>query len=388
MKLRLIVTLCCLATLPWLQVGCSSRPAYTSADIQPGTFEVGDRPRMLFPGASVSEVKALAMGAARSRAWTIVESTDQRLLVQRPLEAGSPLTQNLAQSGVAPGSLVEVTSHFLNEGGGVLVAMDAAVLSQTPDARQARTDATESFRPALDESLRSLHQNWQQHRGRVAQAAPPLGGSTASSDWDADDDGMASDASERRPAAWTNEAAAAIIAPTATHAATTPATAAPSPTPPVAATTPATQRPSPPTAAPVTTTAQPANPAPRAAATPRPEPRRATGQPAPVVDASPIVRGNSAPVTSQPMTLPPVAITPPEPILAPDTNLMALYPANEQTSWGYDAEQFARLRGCNVSSQGSSLVDTRSDGEIHRVPCDGADSMLIQCHNGECRGIL
>lgn len=57
-------------------------------------------------------------------------------------------------------------------------------------------------------------------------------------------------------------------------------------------------------------------------------------------------------------------------------------------SWAYYAEQYARLRGCNVDSGGAILVESRSDGEIFKVPCVGAESVLVQCHNGECRGLL
>jgi hypothetical protein len=76
-----------------------------------------------------------------------------------------------------------------------------------------------------------------------------------------------------------------------------------------------------------------------------------------------------------------------EPIPA-DENMMALSPSSGSVSWAYYAEQYARLRGCNVGAQGSVLIDSRSDGEIHKVPCDGADSVLVQCQNGECRGLL
>jgi hypothetical protein len=89
----------------------------------------------------------------------------------------------------------------------------------------------------------------------------------------------------------------------------------------------------------------------------------------------------------------------PEPLSAPlpestveripdSANMMALSPSSGGVSWAYYAEQYARLRGCNVDSGGAILVDSRSDGEIHKVPCEGADSVLVQCQNGECRGLL
>lgn len=92
------------------------------------------------------------------------------------------------------------------------------------------------------------------------------------------------------------------------------------------------------------------------------------------------------------MSLPePLSLPLPEPTVEriPDSeNMMALSPSSGDVSWAYYAEQYARLRGCNVDPGGSILVDSRSDGEIHKVPCVGSDSILVQCQNGECRGLL
>jgi hypothetical protein len=90
------------------------------------------------------------------------------------------------------------------------------------------------------------------------------------------------------------------------------------------------------------------------------------------------------------MVIPEPAPEPPAgPLPLPSSeNMVALYPASESVRWAYYAEQYARLRGCNVASQGSILIDSRSDGEIHKVPCKGTDAVLVQCDNGECRGLL
>jgi deoxycytidylate deaminase len=68
--------------------------------------------------------------------------------------------------------------------------------------------------------------------------------------------------------------------------------------------------------------------------------------------------------------------------------MLALYPSSTDVSWSYYAEQYARLRGCNVAPTGAILIDSRTDGEILKVPCNGADSMIVQCQNGDCRGLL
>jgi hypothetical protein len=388
-----------LVVLGLLQVGCASSPTTTVTDIRPGLWDAGDRPRMLFPGAKSAEVKSLAMGAARSRGWTIVESRNDRIVAQRALDPGSALASQMGRSD----GLVEVTAYFVEQRGNLQVAMDAAVVTPTAGSdRPARSDATEMLRPVLTDSLESLHASWSKHRGRVANAAPPLGGAMADEEGEGGADGTIAELdSERNPAAWTNEAAAEVIAPSVTQA-PPPRALTPYPTP--APSVPAVaQRPEAAPgprafgAAPV----QRAQPSPTStwSATSAPSPiaslpasRIPAGRPAPVVDASSISARSAptTPATTRPMTLPESAPAPtssPEPPLEGD-NMLALYPPSTTVNWSYYAEQYARLRGCNVSPQGAILIDSRTDGEILKVPCNGADSMLVQCHNGDCRGLL
>ncbi|NCA71482.1 MAG: hypothetical protein EOM91_15605 [Sphingobacteriia bacterium] len=385
MNLRSIIGIGALAVLAALQGGCASAPSSQQAVIAPAAFEIGSRPYASFPGGSRAEVKALAMGAAKSRAWTIVESTDDRLVMNRVVDSRSPLGQEIAALGLPSGTLIEVTSHFLNEGGGTTVALDAALVA-TLAGEPTRTDYTETFRPALTESLNSLRESWTQNRARVARAAPPLGAATASAAQDgAGEDGIAQldEASERQPAAWTNEAAAAVIAPPATPT----AARTPTPAPAVPTTQAVSSAPRPP--APVPAPASPVRLADRPVSTTTPAGVQSR-TPAPVVDASPILRREAPAAASQPMTLPaPAPAT--VPVSAPDPsvgNLVALYPAPPAASWSQHAEQYARLRGCNVTAQGAILIESRTDGEVHRVPCEGSDSVWVQCWNGECRGLL
>ena len=371
MNLRSVTLILSLATVGMLQVGCASSPRTGTFDPQVDAFQVGDRPQMAFPGATRAEVKALAMGSARSRAWIIAETTDDRVVARRPLDPGSPLARELGQAAAtaAPDSLVEVTSYFLDDRGSVKVALDAALVSTTPDGQSARTDVTEAFRPSLDESLRSLHSTWSRDRARVARAAPPSGGARADGESDSGtavgaDDRALADTGVSAPTAWGDE----------TTAVETAAPALPSQTP--AAETP--ERTSPPAPMPVAVTAE----------TPTPEPRRQAGSPAPIVDTRPaLTRTRPGPAT-QPMSLPEPLPQPAVETIPASENMMALAPSPGSVSWAYYAEQYARLRGCNVEPSGSILIDSRSDGEIHKVPCTGADSVLVQCQNGECRGLL
>jgi hypothetical protein len=397
-NLQLLMSFCGIAVLALVQAGCATSPTTTSTDIRPGLWEAGDRPAMMFPGASRSEVKALAMGAARTRGWNILDSTEDRMVVGRPLDPASALARQLGRSD----GQVEVTTYFAEQRGGLQVAMDAEVITQAPGSDRApRTDVTESLRPALTDSLESLHSSWSKNRSRVANAAPPIGGALA----DEDDTQGGDLASERDPAAWTNEAAAEIIAPPAT-APRIAEPRAPTPSPaPSTAVAPVAQRyvppPTPVTAsapvapigrAPTTTaTTWPTTRATSSSIASLPSSRPPAGRPAPVVDASAIPqRRVSPPVSTQPMTLPePI----PDPSVAAEAplegdSMLALYPSSTDVSWSYYAEQYARLRGCNVAPTGAILIDSRTDGEILKVPCNGADSMIVQCQNGDCRGLL
>jgi hypothetical protein len=363
-----------LITVGVLQVGCAGNPGSRTYDPQPGSFAIGDRPQMDFPGANRAEVQALAMGSARSRAWVITESTDGRLVVRRPLDPSS--ARALGPDAAAPGSLVEVTSHFLENRNGVKVALDSALVSTTPGGQPTRIDTTETFRPSLEESLRSLHASWSRNRARIAQAAPPIGDArvededaATSGSIDTADAELADTGTPPTLTAWSAESAASATAGRDPGAAT-PGRSVPEQAPP---------------AAPTATVAA-------SATTPVSQPRRPAGSPAPIIDTRTAATRTQPGASTQPMSLPePLSPTLPEPVVEqiPDSeNMMALSPSSGAVSWAYYAEQYARLRGCNVDPGGSILIDSRSDGEIHKVPCMDSDSVLVQCQNGECRGLL
>ena len=113
---------------------------------------------------------------------------------------------------------------------------------------------------------------------------------------------------------------------------------------------------------------------------------RAIPTPAPVVDGSSAITGGGPAATraiGEPSRLPQPA---PEPV-APKDNMLTLSNAGGTGTWAYYAEQYARLRGCNVTDAGSQLIESRTDGEIHKVSCVGSDSQLVKCQNGVCRGL-
>lgn len=63
-------------------------------------------------------------------------------------------------------------------------------------------------------------------------------------------------------------------------------------------------------------------------------------------------------------------------------------PVSGSVSWAAQAEKYARQNGCKIGSKGTQLIESRKDGEIHKVPCIGADSILVKCQKGTCRSLL
>lgn len=341
----------------------------------PAPIDTTYLPRLMLPGATAAEVKSLALGAARSRGWTVrvADSTADRLVVERPADA--------SVLGSMPGSMLEVTTLLKDVGGGIEVASLAEVVTPPQGGRPAaRLDYTDQFRDPLMQSLESLRDRWVRDRERLARAAPPPEG------W---------------KSAWDDPSNP--IAPAASRASMTQAAPAPmasAPTPPAAPATPRTGTGSAPriTTQPQTpartTTQAPARtessvPKPTYTRKPASEPRQGTPRAAPVVDAS------SRPKTPATRAAAP-APTRPTPAAAPQDNMVSLPRAESRpkttsgarVKWSAKAEQYARQRGCKVAGSGSQLIESRQDGEVYKVPCQGSDSFLIRCQSGTCQGLL
>jgi hypothetical protein len=309
-----------------------------------------------------SDVKGLAMGAAQSKGWTIVRSTDDQLVMQRPLDPASATALAVGAAGSVVPPVVEVTSAFVEQSDGVVVALGAELVTQPPgEEAPERIDYTETYRDALTQSLESLRANWTANRQRVANAVP-----SESSHSEAVAASSAAGATSANPLVQTwaqtleEETAAKKAAADGVGAGTVAVT--PAPEPQVAAT----RTPSP--------------------AMPTVPERHSAPAPAPVVDGTSAVGSGSRP---SPAPSPQPAILPPVPVesVSPSENMLTLNQVSDTGTWAYYAEQYARLRGCNLTEQGSMLIETRSDGEIHKVPCVGSDSYLLKCQNGVCRGL-
>jgi hypothetical protein len=339
-------------------------------------------PQILLPGATRTEVKAFAMGAARSKGWMMVQSTDDRLVVQRPLDANSLTGVPPVRPGssLGPGSLLEVTSYFIEQSGGVKIATKAELVTPIPGQTDpTRTDYTENYRDSLTQSLTSLSNVWSTNRGRIARATPPAEGWKDA--WGNAPAKTATATDDIASVATGQTAPATNLTQTSTASTPRPRSA-PAPVPPVSTEQPfrSLSRKSDVQSVPRTATSSTLRPA--------PEPRGIASRGAPVVDGRANASGTSL---SSPA---PVANAPLQSLDANprQANMMALpatrSPVAASVSWAANAENYARERGCQVKGLGTELIEARADGEIHKVPCVGSDSFLVKCSNGICQGLL
>ncbi len=163
------------AILGWCLLGIGLLSGCAGNQLVSDGFDATNRPQLFFPGANRAEVKGLAMGAARTKGWSIVQSRDDRLVMQRPVDPSSPSALALAPATSSVPPVIEVTSAFIEQSGGVTVALGAALISQPPGEKAPkRIDYTENYRDALTQSLESLRSNWTANRQRVANAMPTL----------------------------------------------------------------------------------------------------------------------------------------------------------------------------------------------------------------------
>ncbi|MCK7582971.1 MAG: hypothetical protein MZV65_50360 [Chromatiales bacterium] len=375
---RLKAVTCCIAISSLLLSACASGPIASSGGSAqptvtgPAPIDTTYLPRLMLPGATISEVKSLALGAARSRGWSIryADSTNDRLVVGRPAEP-SVMALAAPNTGTMPGSTLEVTTLLKDYGGGIEVATLAELVTPGQAGSPAtRIDYTDPLRDTLMQSLDSLRERWIRDRERLARAAPPLEGWKSA--WD---ESPAPSGAASAPAAGNTQVAAQSTPP----APVTPAAPAQTPAPRTdASTTPA---------MPTPTWTDSSIPRPTYTRRPTSEPRSGAPGAAPVVDAS------SNP-NSRPMPEPaPMPTT----MNAPRDNMMSLPRADSVSSptatgsralWSANAEQYARQRGCQVAGSGSQLIESRQDGEVYKVPCQGSDSFLIRCQGGTCQGLL
>lgn len=326
MKRRSFVLLPMLISVGLLLGGCSTTGT-SSLNTNTNTYDA-NKPQTFLAGADVEQAKSLAMGSAATKGWKIIDSSDDKLVVTRPLSAAA--AQSIAGESVSAAT-VEVKSEFFQRQNGVDVVVDATMIANTGEKPQKRIDFTDSYKDDLNRSLNSLQRTWNENRWRVASATPPLATKTT----DPQDD-TTGGAAQTADAAQTVDTSSAYV--TDQGAQTTTAAPAAAETAAVAAST------APSGAAPVEE---------RYGAT-RPPPASNTAATAPA---------------------------------SPAENMMVLNRQGQQGVWTYYAEHYAKIRGCQISNTGAVLQEKTAEYEVHRVYCEDEKTFLVKCNAGTCRGL-
>ncbi|PQJ97262.1 hypothetical protein [Chromatium okenii] len=449
-NVRLLAVICGLALLGANLSGCAGNAKNVRTDeIAAEAMNLEAFPQIVLSNAPRVEAKSVAMGAARSKGWIISRSTEDRFIVQRQLDANA-LADLAADAKFKPGTVLEITSYFVEQAGGTKVATKAELVAPAVSDKPAqRTDYTENLHDALTESLSSLRESWSENRSRLARATPPAEGFKDAWAKDAPPVESRTIREPSQPAqpvassvATADEASAEsdeTVEPDMTPVARPPVRPVSPPAPVMQVAPQPVSKPNPPPAAVVKSATPPSvakvvppapqqpsakpvvatksapavvtppvvKPAPKLAATtassatkPAPESSKtktvaakpvAAAKPAPApvakVAATASAKAPDKSTTSKPA---PVVAKPKPPVAK--ANMMEL-PKPKSTltssvSFAAQAEAYAKQRGCKISSKGTNLIESRKDGEIHKVPCVGADSVLVKCQKGSCKSLL
>lgn len=362
--------------------GCATAPRTVGVEqeVEPDSVQ---GPSVLIAGARIAEVRSLAMGAARSKGWTIVSASDRKLVLRRPVNTDAPQAVALGLGDAGAPAEVEVRTYFQEQSGGVNVVANAQLVThvQGKGPAEQRTDYTETYRDSLTRSLGSLRTAWAAHHERVARGLPPVSQQGAAA---------AETAAELNEQQGRVPAGAPLQSPLPQTGAT--AWGAPESEPeavapqgrayPVAEPAPTPARV--PVAAPVAT-AVPA----RAPTTVAPKAKTATAVPAPTPARVVPTSTAAKPATTATKAAPVVKVADksaakPAPAPSASSNNIATLPPQGGSQIA-KAENFAKSRGCNVRP-GRTIVHKRdADADFLRVYCVGDPPFLVKCGGGSCK---
>jgi len=291
------------------------------------------------------------MGTARSKGWDIKNVEGNQVLLERPVATNSPQAGALrTQSSLAPPQL-QVETNLAKRSDGTVVALRAFVVTNPGTKEEKRIDYTNDYQNDLLSSLNSLQASWAAGRSKVTSVVP-----IPNKEEIAEQNQPQNQFSPAPPSA-ESVAAAPSSAPMPV----------PTPTP--------------------TTAAQPVAartaPVPEAAAAPAPV---VSPAPAPASDTSSAVvsRGLAAPgAAAAPSTLPQLGTSQ----IADRNDMLVLNNTGGKGLWSYYAEDYARLRGCDIGDRGATLLRQTATFELLEVQCVGRDNMLLKCQGGVCEPI-
>ena len=100
---------------------------------------ISQGPQIFLNGARLQEARSLAMGSAATKGWKIVDASDNKLLVKRPLKAA---TARAAIGAPVSSASVEVRTDFVQRRGGVEVTVGATAIADRGGEKDVRIDFT------------------------------------------------------------------------------------------------------------------------------------------------------------------------------------------------------------------------------------------------------
>ncbi|MGB5833918.1 MAG: hypothetical protein WBG92_18290 [Thiohalocapsa sp.] len=313
--------------------GCAST---SSGKVAIGS--ISDLPQTMLNGAELDDARAVAMGTARTKGWTIKDAAANRLLLERELSNSSPQATALGSSLTPP--TIEVETDLVERSEGTVVALKAFVVTNPGTQEEKRIDYTSDYENQLLISLSSLQSAWLSSRNKIASKVP------LPSEQDAEEQSQ----SQNDPSVAEPVVAGTPDSPGLSSADASPVVAEPSSAPPPQLSSAPTATEAPDLGVAQTTSALP----------------EASG------GGLPSTATSAAPVLTEP---------------APRNDMLVLNSSSRKGLWAYYAEDYARLRGCAIGDRGAVLMQETPTFELHEVECAGSSNMLLKCQGGVCNAV-
>lgn len=310
------VVLCALLLLG----GCASQPGRV------GAIGAGG-PEIMLPGGDLDHARLLAMGMARSKGWTVSQSGERRLILERNLPSNAPQASLLSADAMLTTPKLQVETDLEERRDGILVALRSFIIVNPGTEKERRVDYTDDYQSELLISLNALASAWLENRERIASEIPlPPDPDAIQETAEVDPNSAASGdmiaAADPGDAVGTSSLVDTSLDQTgSTSGATAGAT--------------------------------------------------------PAVGVSPATTVG----TSQAPTSVGGAV------VAEDNAMLVLDGQARRGLWAFYAEASARERGCAVNERGAVLLNTSSEFELHEVQCNGGPNLLLRCQGGVCREV-
>ena len=122
----------------------------------------GERPGIFLEAANIHQARGLAMDAALSHGWGIIERDPAHVVFETYLE--EPAVPGPPEDTPPPFTLLRIRADFIRQPAGVNVYLFAQEVWFPRDSREWTADVTQLYRPNLRRALQSLRARWDNFR--------------------------------------------------------------------------------------------------------------------------------------------------------------------------------------------------------------------------------